>query len=593
MKNRILKLVLSKQYSKDKVLLNKSEGNITALISGMMFLTITIIIVMFNFRVAMLSEVIYTIDDTLTASALGAITANSDAYTYSSSNAYTNQLILQDDEVYSGSPITKVAYTGNEKAVLVSELNSKMIGNGRYDSAKLNNSSNIYTASNVASLTRVGYNSSYNTGNEWSSYINAKTAARTIQYNEAYTLRTLNNLVGLTYNNLTNGKSNASKVNKIFDNSASKGITADVANLFTLNKNGVVKTSFVGQYVASNIDITRAEVYNVYRYTLARRHIYASPYFNYAVNGNGGYTWDGYTATGASNGRPNITLSNGTSTHAVKDMINITTNSHTGIDIYVAGWNGPTTEEGFKDYILSIYPALVVPGRANAGVGAGGSDYNQYYLLRAMWQLDLAAWNNRGSVPLIFWEDTGISCQIDWWSNNNDLNRTYGYMWNNSSTSVIKISNSVLATDTLANGTVRRLLPIEGYSSYVYVKGNSRVLSQYNNWGAYQSPGNGGIASSLNSLTRDTIQVGDYNKSANSSGTVINSGVDDASSNSKYSSSATNSRILHSAVYVEGIYSIATFPNNGAKDNMWHLGKFGTTDIRVARLVSITKVANN
>ena len=57
MKNKILKLVLNKNCSKKSIILNKKEGNVTSLIAGLLFLTIIIIIAMFNFRVTMLSEV--------------------------------------------------------------------------------------------------------------------------------------------------------------------------------------------------------------------------------------------------------------------------------------------------------------------------------------------------------------------------------------------------------------------------------------------------------------------------------------------------------------------------------------------------------
>lgn len=136
MKNRFLKLVLNKCKSNRNILLNKKDGNVTSLLAGLMFLMIIIILAMFNFRVTMISEVFYNIDDSLTASALGASTPNSYAYIGSVKYPEQGQLVLQDTLTsssyvnYKQGKDAGVIY--NEWVVVMSELNSNLINNGKW-----------------------------------------------------------------------------------------------------------------------------------------------------------------------------------------------------------------------------------------------------------------------------------------------------------------------------------------------------------------------------------------------------------------------------------------------------------------------------
>lgn len=596
MRNKILKLVLNKNCSKKSIILDKKDGNITSLIAGLMFLMIVIILVMFNFRVTMLSEVFYNIDDALTASTLGAATPNTDAYMYSIPkdeagnviNEYPEQgqIILQDtlDE----SSLVNYKQDGatgfgnyNEQVIVTSELNSKLINNGRYDAATVSNPGNISSLSDAAALKRLGYTSAYDSSDEYASYINYKNTTRNIDSTEVYTLKAVNDLLDVTYTNFTQSLVAAPKINSL----------TNVADNFCIKKDSVLDKAFLGNYLSSDINITRLEIYDIYRYTLAERHVYASPYMTYTVNGASGYTWDGYNMDGTKSSAPNITLSNGTTTNAVRDMINNTamgaSGKTTGIDIstYI-GWNGPTTESDFRELMSELYPAMIVPDKepdwwklAHPGLTYDNDPYNpeydMYNLMKALWQVDLDAWNNRSSYLLVFWEDTGITCQTSWWDNGNYLKYSYGYLWNNSSQRVIKITDNILTTD--ASG--RLLLPIEGYAVYGYVA-DKNITTQYNNFSNLADSTNGTL-----SRKKDRIKLGDFN---------ADNSIDDKSSTGKvYENRKKDAEICYTGVYMEVTFDVVMFPNNSkdpnSNDSFINLAAFSTQPVTQARLVTITK----
>lgn len=595
MRNKILKLVLNKNCSKKSIILDKKDGNITSLLAGLMFLMIVIILVMFNFRVTMLSEVFYNIDDALTASTLGAATPNTDAYMYSIPkdeagnviNEYPEQgqIILQDTlDTSSLVNYKQDGATGfgnyNEQVIVTSELNSNLINNGRYDAGKVSNPDNISSQSDAAALKRLGYTSECNSDNEYQSYITYKEKVRNIDDTDAYALKTVNNLLDVTYTNFTQSLVAAPKINSL----------TNVADNFCIKKDSVLDKAFLGNYLSSDINITRLEIYDIYRYTLAERHVYASPYMTYTVNGVSGYTWDGYNIDGTKSSAPNITLSNGTTTNAVRDMINNTamgaSGKTTGIDISISGFCKYTIEDDgvkgndndFKDLMQELYPAMVIPGREPEWFdknNAEESDYDMYNLMKALWEVDLEAWNSRGSYPLVFWEDTGITCQTSWWDSGNYLKYSYGYLWNNSSQRVIKITDNVLTTD--ASG--RLLLPIEGYAIYGYVA-DTGITTKYNNLSELADSTNGTL-----SRKKDRIKLGDFN---------ADNSIDDKSSTGKvYENRKKDAEICYTGVYMEVAFDVVMFPNNStdpnSKDSFINLAAFSTQPVTQARLVTITK----
>ena len=606
MKNKILKLVLNKNCSKKSIILNKKEGNVTSLIAGLLFLTIVTILAMFNFRVTMLSEVFYNIDDALTASTLGAATPNTDAYMYNTKedNGVTHiypeqgQIVLQDALDESSYVNYKQGNGYNEQKVVLSELNSNLINNGRYDAARVVNMSNIYTENDVADMKRLGYTATATEdikNNEFQSYINYKKKIRNIDMTDEYALKTVNNLLDVTYTNFTQNLIAAPKVTSL----------ATVGDNFTISKNNVLDKAFLGNYLNSDIKITRLEMYNVYRYTLAERHVYASPYISYIINNVPGYTWDGYNADGTKSTAPNLTvnivLEDGTVTtkvtNAVKDMIN---NTSVGGNTTVSGqtakktsaikieidneeerWIGPEidNEEKFKNFMQDLYPAMVIPGREPEWMeDIEDSDYDAYRVMKWLWERDGEAFNNRGSLPLIFWEDTGITYQTSWWSDSNSLKNTYGYLWNNNSAKPIEITDNILIKDD----SNRLLLPIEGYSIYAYV-GNNVLSSPSNNYYNLSD-----LADSTNGVLSKKlthVKLGDTN------GDGV---IDDAlSGDIVYRNRKKDADICYTGVYMEVAFDVIMFPNNSTDENtsdsFLNLAEFSTQPVTQARLVTITK----
>lgn len=596
MRNKILKLVLNKNCSKKSIILDKKDGNITSLISGLMFLTLIIILVMFNFRVTMLSEVFYNIDDALTASTLGAATPNTDAYMGSTTYPEQGQIVLQDTLDSSSLVSYKQGemHDGkywNEQVVVVSELNSNLINNGRYDAGSISDISNIYTEPN-SNDKRIGYSDEYDSSSEFENYINFKTDNRTINNNDKFALQSINTILNLTYTNLTQNLINAPTITDLES-------VSHIGNNFCIKKDNVLDYTFLGDYLSSDINLTRLEMFNMYRYTLAERHVYASPYMSYTVNGVSGYTWDGYNMDGTKSTKPHITIYGGLDeygntkykyTNAVKDIINATEisgDTTTGIDISVTGWQGPSSETSLRDTLNSLYPAMIVPDKepdwwklAHPGLTYDNDPYNpeykMYNLMKALWQVDLDAWNNRSSYPLVFWEDTGITCQTSWWDSGNYLKYSYGYLWNNSSQNVIKIDNNILVTDTQD----RLLLPIEGCSTYLYVVGKSSTLGQYNNFSV-----EGSIL--LNKVA--SVKLGDANPDGTNISSIDDDTLDNSFGNIYKKRKTADTDLYYSGIYMEVVFDVATFPVNNSNNSLWNLGDFGTQTATQSRLVTITK----
>ena len=590
MKNKIIALVLNKEVCKTKIL-NKKNGNVTSLVVGLLLFMIVTIIVISNYRVSMLSEVLYNIDDMITASTLGAAVPNEDAFRKNEVNdCEQGQLVFQDALKWSSN---KQNYYSTEWNTLLSEANSKFIGNGRYDAAQISaQTSDLKTKDYVKSFERIG-NGQTSSANEFSKYIERKTQNRTIKSSNATLKNEINNLLDLMYTNISQSSVSAPKIANICNSNA--GFTSDTIDKLSLKKSSTINKTFIGGFMTSDMEITRLQFYDVYRYTLAKRHVYASPYMQYKVNNVSGYTWDGNNIDGTPTTVPKITLANGTETNAVKDMVNATKkesgNTTSSITIAVEKWVGPEigNEEKFKDLMVTLYPAMVVPGRIPSWMtGITESDYSMYILMRALWKEDCDAWNNRGTNPLVFWEDTGITVQTSWWdyvsggkTYTNPYNKVYGFLWNNRSTSAIAINNNTLVKDDLN----RKLLPIEGVTTYMYTRGTSTVKGQYT------SLANSSDTTSFSNKDKHTkIRLGDYNLDGSS---------DDASTVGKiyekrklgYNSNNTETPVYmyNSGIYTEVAYRLAAFPYNSDNNRIFNLDAMLTVPVVQQRLVTLMK----
>lgn len=537
---------------------NKNKGAADIYIFALMFMLLVIIIVFSSFRTIMLSEVIYTIDDAVVASALGAITPDITS---------TEQIIVTDD-----TPTTEADYSSTEKQIIASE---RALDASDKNKSEYSTSTEFKKADTITNK-KIVYNKD-------SRYIKAA---------DSQMHKLLNRVGSLISNNLSN--STTTKQPEIID-AFDKAEVGDALKI----KNSDLKTnSFVGDYLASGIDITRLEAYSVYKYTLARRHIYASPWFIYAVKVNGvwqdGYTWDGNNIlddTTIKNDKK-ITLSTKDSTGknvettAIRDMVNTTDDKCRGIEIKVSGF-------------------ISTPGS-----NAKAVEFDTKY--KTQKDIDKAAYNNRATTPLIFFEDTGITCQTSWYdytvegkSYTNELNKEYGFLWNNDPHSAILIDKNSLtevndntpykdktkvynkpADYIIGQGKIP-VIPIDGYASYIYIMGKG-IQRKYNT-----------IASTSTS-TADTIDTcistGITNKDVritfgdcDNNGTLDDeASVDEYKEPFGYKEASSRPKIFNTSLYVEAKYTVKTFITG----TMFSKGDYNTKDVRVSKFVSLTKGEN-
>lgn len=589
---------------------NKNKGAADIYLFAIMFMLLVIIIVFSSFRTIMLSEVIYTIDDAVVASALGAITPNNivveNAFGVTTpNNTDTGQLLITTDDNTEAvdknvRKIKKGEYTPAEKAIIESESVTDATNLiWELENAKTNNDEALTSIleTEIAKKSQYSSSSVFVTGagekfKKAVGYDNTKTNSRTPKPTDTQMYTLLSRVGSLISNNLSN--STATKQPEIIDTFD----TTKVGNALKIKNSDLKTNSFVGDYLASDIDITRLEAYSVYKYTLAKRHIYASPWFEYEVKVNGvwkgPYTWDGENILDsdeiAKSSSPEIELSikkDGTitKTKAIKDMVNTTDKNCNGIEIKISGF--------IKDP-NSNAPAL-----------------NK---MKEVESRDKDAFENRATTPLIFFEDTGITCQTSWYDYTvegkhytNELNKEYGFLWNNDSHSAILINKNSLTEvndntpykdktkvytkpDDYTIGTGKiPVIPIEGYASYIYVKGNSGAIKRkYNSFSS--------TATNTVDTPKTCISTGIANKDVRITfGDYDNNGtLDDEASADEYKEpfgykeASSRPKLFNTSLYVEAKYKVKTFITG----TMFNIGPYNTKDARVSKLVSITKGEN-
>lgn len=568
-----------------RIITNKQKGNIFSLIVGLIFLNIVLILIFFNFRMNMLSEVIYNIDDTITASVLGASLPNKELYenkTDVDGKIIANgnhQLVIDDNTIgTTESEFINESTPGentltiyntldnnkryNEIQIVLSNENGKLISNGHYSITE-----ETITENRVKKETDITKDNGYKKNwidttmstivgkaSEKDKLIDAKTNARKQIKQNDYAISRMSDMQRIINNNITQSDT---ATNQTLVDATTGNVVAKVDEAMTIKKDSILDRSFIGDYLYSDMQTTRLQLYNLYRYTLAERHVYASPYLTYKVNGIGGYTWDGYEYTASNTSvqstKPtmivnkevidptnpdNIKYEYGFS-NAVKDFenspykINSSDKVSNPINIEIDDWVGPKTEDEFDSYIHTVYSDL-------------DNSSESYKALKEIWERDYKNWESykNGEVDLIFYSDTGVSCSTDWWGS--PYNGVYSYLWDNNSQVAIPITQDKLIKDT----TNRNLLPVEGYSVYWYTLGSNKINSNYVNF----SNGDG----ILNSKSTQPIKLGDFNGDNVADDTISISDAD--SSDNKYKNRKTNGNIYYTSIYMELAYDITIFP---------------------------------
>lgn len=577
---------------------NKNRGAADIYILAIMFILLIIIIVFSSFRTIMLSEVIYTIDDAVVDSALGAITPNNTDETPN-----IGQIIVNTPDNTGDTVAKNVEYTDQEKEIIASEMTTDV---SKYTTeadkekwSKYNISSHPFTGPEVTYKKEIGCSLKYPSTDEYYHYSQSKIDSRNLKPTDTQMHTLLNRLGSLINNNLSNSTNiKQPEIIDAFD-------TKEVENTLKIKNSDLKVNSFVGDYLASDIDITRLEAYSVYKYTLARRHIYASPWFKYEVKVDGvwkgPYTWDGENIldskeiADSKSSRTTIKLSrkkeDGTDikTEAIRDMVNATDKNCNGIEIKVSG--------------------LITDPNPNAPALNKMKEFESR---------DRTAYNMRSIMPLIFFENTGITCQTSWYDYTvegkhytNELNKEYGFLWNNDPHSAILIDKNSLtevndntpykdktkvynkpADYIIGQGKIP-VIPIEGYTSYIYVKGNSGAIKRKYNSFASRTPDVDSDSDSKDSrisrkgITNKDVRItfGDYDNNGTPDDETSVTGYEKPFG---YKDDTKRPKIFNTSLYVEAKYTVKTFITG----DMFNIGPYSTKDVRVSKLVSLTKGEN-
>ena len=236
-----------------KVITHKNSGNTTSLILGQMFMFMLIILSIFNFRSMMLNAVFNYIDDALTTSCLAAALVNVEEY------GKSNQLIIHDNDEYK--EVTKEAgrdssWTPVEADILLSKLNY--------------GSDITLTESDLDPKRVLDVESRFNPSDDT---------------NDLYLRRAISAFAYCMNYNLSNGNCNMSP----YPNPSESGMLSNVSPDGGMLRSGVNKISlsdvlsksFLGNYIVTDIEVSRFDIYSIYRQNLAQKHIYASQYMSY------------------------------------------------------------------------------------------------------------------------------------------------------------------------------------------------------------------------------------------------------------------------------------------------------------------------
>lgn len=228
-----------------KLIIKKNNGNVTSLIFGQLFIFLMIVWCLFSYRLTILNAVFNYVDDSLTGSCLGAALVNVEEY------GKSNQLIIHNNEGYK-----KTNWETEEGKILLSELNF--------------GSDITLTEADLDKKQVMDYDYRNNPIPEEN-------------YKDTYLRRALSAFAYCMSYNLSNGRSEHvyRAENIIGDVSGTGGYQ----NIKTINHDSILNESFLGDYITSDIEVTRFDIYSVYRDRLAARHVYASEYLLYSING--------------------------------------------------------------------------------------------------------------------------------------------------------------------------------------------------------------------------------------------------------------------------------------------------------------------
>lgn len=230
-----------------KIVTLKNNGNITSMIIGQMFILLIIILCLFNFKMYILNTLFNNIDDSLTSSLLAGAIVNVEEY------GKSNQLIIHNGDAYN---IDKT-WSDVESAILLSEL--EYGSDIQLDKSVLDKKKTI----NIDSRSEYTLAKRYDNG----------TADDTKGWDaDEKLIKSIEAIVNTLKYNISNGAKNSSDT--------ISNITNDTTSKMTLGRD-IVDNFIASGYIVDNIEVTRLDIYNVYKADLAERHVYQSEYMIY------------------------------------------------------------------------------------------------------------------------------------------------------------------------------------------------------------------------------------------------------------------------------------------------------------------------
>lgn len=245
-----------------KILKHKHRGEASLYIYGFIFMLIILVYCLFEFRLTMVNAAFNFCDDGLTSSLLGSALINLEEF------GKSNQIVVKANDVWktdSADYITKTSlnfrsllnskgWTQAEADILLSELN--------FGSEVILDYSALPDKKVVDS-----------TGRQQTTIKSGDTDRVTGNYsNDEYIKRAYTSFIDNLQVNLSNGN---------------KNLTTSISSATStyLNNNSIIPLdtlkNMLGQYIASDIEITRFDIYNIYRANLADKHVYQSEYMTY------------------------------------------------------------------------------------------------------------------------------------------------------------------------------------------------------------------------------------------------------------------------------------------------------------------------
>jgi hypothetical protein len=246
-----------------KTITKKCKGNTTSIFFGQLFMMILFIWGIAMFRMNLLNTTYEYIDDAITSSLLGATLVNIGEY------GKTNQLVIHDNDEY-----IEVDYSDIEKTILLSE----------YNSSGMSLDASVVGKKKIIDLDARGEkdyeNDEYLRRSVTALLTNLRTNVTNGASLEADEYKSYQ-VSKLDLSDKTNGWVDGVNAEKL----STSGTTDESSTIMSI-PNKILETSFVGQNVISDLDITRFDVYSVYRQTFAEPHTYQSEYLTYGADGS-------------------------------------------------------------------------------------------------------------------------------------------------------------------------------------------------------------------------------------------------------------------------------------------------------------------